>query len=47
MTLGMLFEAISCKRTGRAIKKLMGLAPKTAMVIREGEEQEIPVGHVL
>lgn len=47
ITLGMLLEAISCRRTGGAIKKLMGLAPKTAMVIREGEEREIPVGHVL
>jgi Cu+-exporting ATPase len=47
ISLGMLLEAISGKRTGEAIKKLMGLAPKTAMVIRGGEEREVPVGHVL
>ena len=44
--LGKMLEAISKGRTGEAIKKLMGLAPKTATVVREGAEVEIPVGEV-
>ncbi|TET87412.1 MAG: heavy metal translocating P-type ATPase, partial [Dehalococcoidia bacterium] len=47
ITLGMLLEDISCNRAGEAVRKLMGLVPKTARVIRQGEEQDIPVGHVL
>lgn len=47
ITLGMLLEDIASSRAGDAIRKLMGLAPKTARVIREGEEKDIPVGHVL
>lgn len=47
ITLGMLLEDISSDRAGEAIKKLMGLAPKTARVVREGEERDIPVEHVL
>ena len=41
ITLGMMLEHISTSRTGEAIKKLMGLAPKTARVIRDGKEQDI------
>ena len=41
ITLGMMLEHISTTRTGEAIKKLMGLAPKTARVIRDGKEQDI------
>jgi Cu+-exporting ATPase len=33
-------------KTSEAIKKLMGLQPKTATVSREGEELEIPIGDV-
>ena len=40
---GKTLEAISKNRTGEAIKKLMELAPKTAFVIKDGEEKEIPV----
>jgi Cu+-exporting ATPase len=47
ITLGMLLEDISSGRAGEAIKKLMNLAPKKARVIKEGEEQEVPVEHVL
>jgi Cu+-exporting ATPase len=41
ITLGMMLEHISTTRTGEAIKKLMGLAPKTARVIRSEKEQDI------
>ncbi|MCJ7736861.1 MAG: heavy metal translocating P-type ATPase, partial [Anaerolineae bacterium] len=41
--LGKLLEARTKGRTGEAIKKLMGLRPKTARVIRGGQEQDIPV----
>jgi len=41
--LGKSLEAVSKGRTGEAIKKLMGLAPKTAVVLRGGTEREIPV----
>lgn len=39
--LGKTFEAIAKGKTSEAIKKLMGLQPKTANVIRDGEEVEI------
>jgi Cu+-exporting ATPase len=45
--LGKTLEAISKGRTGEAIKKLMGLAPKTAIIIENGEEKEIPVSDVM
>jgi Cu+-exporting ATPase len=45
--LGKLLEAISKGRTGEAIKKLMGLAPKTAVIIENGEEREIPIDEVI
>lgn len=41
--LGKYLEAVSKGRTSEAIKKLMGLAPKTAIIIRDGHESEIPV----
>jgi len=44
--LGRLLEAIAKGRTSEAIKKLMGLAPKTARVIRDGREVDIPVAEV-
>ncbi|MDK2882625.1 MAG: P-type Cu+ transporter [Bacillota bacterium] len=44
--LGRLLEAIAKGRTFEAIKKLMGLAPKTARVIRDGREVDIPVAEV-
>ncbi|MDR1059904.1 MAG: heavy metal translocating P-type ATPase, partial [Clostridiales bacterium] len=44
--LGKSLEAVSKGRTGEAIKKLMGLAPKTAFVVQDGEEREIPIDEV-
>ncbi|UDM79021.1 heavy metal translocating P-type ATPase [Vagococcus fluvialis] len=47
ITLGKYFEAVSKGKTSEAIKKLMGLAPKTAIVIRDGAETEISVDDVV
>ncbi|MDR1875702.1 MAG: heavy metal translocating P-type ATPase [Synergistaceae bacterium] len=44
--LGKTLEAISKGKTSEAIKKLMGLAPKTAIVIQDGKEIEIPIDEV-
>lgn len=44
--LGKMLEAVSKGKTGEVIKKLMGLAPKTAFVIQNGAETEIPVEEV-
>lgn len=46
ITLGKYFEAVSKGKSSEAIKKLMGLAPKTARVMRDGEEQEISIDEV-
>ncbi|NRD76465.1 copper-translocating P-type ATPase [Bacillus sp. BRMEA1] len=45
--LGKLFEAKAKGRSSEAIKKLMGLKANTAIVEREGIEQEIPIEDVL
>jgi Cu+-exporting ATPase len=50
--LGKYLEARSKGKTSEAIKKLMGLAPKTAIVVQNGAETEIPIddveiGHVI
>jgi Cu+-exporting ATPase len=44
--LGKTLETVSKGRTSQAIKKLMGLAPKTAIVIHDGKESEIPIAEV-
>jgi Cu+-exporting ATPase len=44
--LGKSLEAVSKGRTSEAIKKLMGLAPKTAIVIQGDKEIEIPIEEV-
>ena len=44
--LGKSLEAVSKGKTSEAIKKLMGLAPKTAILIRDGAEVEIPIDEV-
>lgn len=44
--LGKWLEARAKGQTSEAIQKLMGLRAKTAVVIREGEEQEVPVEEV-
>ena len=45
--LGKLLEARAKGKTSDAIKKLMGLAAKTARVVRDGEEIDIPVEQVV
>ena len=45
--LGNLLEAIAKGKTSSAIKKLMRLQPKTATVLRDGQEQEIPIADVI
>jgi len=45
--LGRFFETRARGRASEAIKKLAGLQPKTALVIRDGREEEIPIGDVL
>ncbi len=47
VVLGKLLEARAKGRTGDAIKKLMGLAAKTARVVRGGEEADVPVEQVV
>ncbi|MFL0473438.1 heavy metal translocating P-type ATPase [Priestia sp. 179-F W1.4 NHS] len=44
--LGKLFEANAKGRSSEAIKKMMGLQAKTAVVVRDGAEIEIPVEEV-
>ncbi|MBI6872174.1 heavy metal translocating P-type ATPase [Clostridium aciditolerans] len=46
ITLGKYLESVAKGKTSEAIKKLMGLAPKTATVIREDKELEIPIDEV-
>lgn len=46
ISLGKYLEAVAKGRTSEAIKKLMGLAPKTAVLIKEGKEIEIPIEEV-
>lgn len=46
ITLGKYLEAVAKGKTSEAIKKLMGLQPKTARVVREGIERDIPVEDV-
>ncbi len=43
---GRMLEARAKGQTSEAIKKLMGLRPKTARVVREGREMDVPVGQV-
>lgn len=45
--LGKLFEVLAKGRTSEAIKKLMGLQAKTALVIRNGQEMTILVEEVV
>ncbi|SDD66034.1 heavy metal translocating P-type ATPase [Sporomusa acidovorans] len=45
--LGKLLEATAKGRTSEAIKALMGLQAKTARVLRDGQESDIPVESVL
>ncbi|WML24917.1 heavy metal translocating P-type ATPase [Neobacillus sp. OS1-33] len=45
--LGKLFEAKAKGRSSEAIKKLMGLQAKTALIERNGIEQEVPLEEVI
>ena len=44
--LGKSLEAVSKGKTSDAIKKLMGLTPKTAVVIKDGKETLVPISDV-
>jgi len=46
IVLGKLLEARAKGRTSEAIKKLLGLQAKTARVVRDGAEQDLPVEEV-
>ena len=45
--LGRYLEARAKGQTSEAIKKLIGLQPKTAIVVRDGQEKQIPIEEVL
>ena len=45
--LGKMLESRTKGRTGGAIRKLIGLRPKTATVIEDGAEKEIPIDRVV
>jgi len=44
--LGRFLEARARGQTSEAIKKLVGLQPKTALIIRDGKETEVPIEDV-
>ena len=46
ITVGKMLEAMSKGRTTDALKSLMRLAPKTAVLVRNGAETEVPVEEV-
>lgn len=46
ITLGKYLEAVTKGKTSEAIKKLMGLTPKTAMIISDDKEIEIDIDEV-
>jgi len=45
--LGKYLEAAAKGRTGEAIKRLTGLQPRTARVVRNGQERDIPIAQVV
>ncbi|MEW6036612.1 MAG: copper-translocating P-type ATPase [Candidatus Micrarchaeota archaeon] len=47
IVLGKYLEAVAKGKTSEAIKRLIGLQPKTALVIRDGKEMEIPIKDVV
>lgn len=47
ISLGKYLEALTKGKTSEAIKKLMGLGAKEAIVIRKGKEIRIPIGEVV
>ena len=46
ITVGKMLEARSKGKTTDALRSLMKLAPKTAVVVRDGREQEVPIVQV-
>jgi Cu+-exporting ATPase len=45
--LGQVLEIRARRRTGEAVRKLLGLAPKTARVVRpDGREEDVPLAHI-
>jgi len=46
IALGKYLEAVTKGKTGEAIKKLMGLQPKEATIIKNGQEIKIPISEV-
>jgi Cu+-exporting ATPase len=44
--LGQVLELRARSATGRAIRALLGLAPKSARLVRDGNEEDIPLEHV-
>ncbi|MEK7080231.1 MAG: heavy metal translocating P-type ATPase [Patescibacteria group bacterium] len=46
ISLGKYLEAVTKGKTSDAIKKLMGLQPKVATIIKDGQEFEIPISEV-
>jgi P-type Cu+ transporter len=46
VVLGRWLEARARGRTSEAIRRLVSLAPRTARVIRDGEERDVPTGEV-
>lgn len=46
LSMGRYLETRARGKTGEAIKRLIGLAPRTALVVRDGTEQEIAVEDV-
>lgn len=47
VVMGKLFETLAKGRTSEAIKSLMGLQAKTALIIRDGEERSVAIEEVL
>lgn len=47
ITFGKYLESRSKLKTGEAIEKLLGLQAKTALVLRNGQEMEIPLSEVI
>ncbi|MGO2012612.1 MAG: heavy metal translocating P-type ATPase [Pseudoalteromonas sp.] len=47
ISLGLAFEVKARGRTSEAIKRLIGLQPKTARVVRDNQEQDVDISEVL
>jgi P-type Cu+ transporter len=45
--LGQVLELRARSQTGSALKALLGLAPNTARIVREGREEDVPLNHVM